>query len=121
MSVGVVDKTTGDPIPTAGMPYMPSYSTVEQKTGQKWIDGKDIYFKTFDLGSDVAFTSSDWINMSSYISISGWDKVIGGSWGFSTAGICVSINTAINAGYLEIRIGFNTTLRYLTIYYTKAT
>ena len=25
---------------------MPNYSTTEQKTGQKWIDGKDIYFIT---------------------------------------------------------------------------
>lgn len=24
----------------------PNYSTTEQKTGQKWIDGKDIYFKS---------------------------------------------------------------------------
>ena len=29
---------------------MPNYSTTEQKTGQKWIDGKDIYFKTIDIG-----------------------------------------------------------------------
>lgn len=28
---------------------MPNYSTTEQKTGQKWIDGKDIYFKVYHL------------------------------------------------------------------------
>lgn len=28
---------------------MPNYSTVEQKTGQKWIDGKDIYFKVYHI------------------------------------------------------------------------
>jgi hypothetical protein len=26
---------------------LPNYSTAEQKTGQKWIDGKEIYFKTY--------------------------------------------------------------------------
>lgn len=28
---------------------MPNYSTTEQKTGQKWIDGKDIYFKVYHI------------------------------------------------------------------------
>lgn len=28
---------------------LPDYSTTEQRTGQKWIDGKDIYFKTLDV------------------------------------------------------------------------
>ena len=27
------------------------YSTEEQLTGQKWIDGKEIYFKTIDFGA----------------------------------------------------------------------
>lgn len=121
MSVGVVDKTTGDPIPTAGMPYIPNYSFTEQKTGQKWIDGKDIYFQTFDLGRDVVVSSNDWINMSAYISITGWDKAIGGSWGVSSDGVCLLLNTAVNAGYLEIKVGINSQLRYLTLYYTKTT
>ena len=28
---------------------LPNYSTTEQKTGQKWIDGKDIYYKVYHL------------------------------------------------------------------------
>lgn len=32
---------------TAGGGGLPDYSTTEQLTGQKWIDGKDIYFKTY--------------------------------------------------------------------------
>ena len=27
---------------------LPDYSTTEQLTGQKWIDGKDIYFKVIN-------------------------------------------------------------------------
>lgn len=30
---------------------MPNYSTTEQKTGQKWIDGKDIFVKTVNFGT----------------------------------------------------------------------
>lgn len=31
---------------TEGSGGLPDYSTTEQKTGQKWVDGKDIYCKT---------------------------------------------------------------------------
>lgn len=101
-----------------GSNKLPNFSFEEQKTGQKWVDGKDIYFRTFDLSNDVAFTN-DWVNMSTYISIDGWDKPIGGSWGVNSTGVCVNVNTAINAGYLEIKVGFSGELRYLTLYYTK--
>lgn len=36
---------------------LPDYSTSRVKTGQKWIDGKDIYMKTFDI--------TDWSNLPS--------------------------------------------------------
>ena len=36
---------------TEGSGGLPDYSTTEQKTGQKWIDGKDIYFKTVEFGA----------------------------------------------------------------------
>lgn len=36
----------------------PNYSTSEQKTGQKWIDGKDIYFRVVE--GNGSFTTSDY-------------------------------------------------------------
>ena len=36
----------------------PNYSTNEQKTGQKWIDGKDIYFRVVE--GNGSFTASDY-------------------------------------------------------------
>jgi len=39
---------------------MPNYSTTEQKTGQKWIDGKDIYFKVVNLSEVLTVTSQTW-------------------------------------------------------------
>lgn len=39
---------------------MPNYSTTEQKTGQKWIDGKDIYFKTINLSEILTIQSQTW-------------------------------------------------------------
>ena len=39
---------------------MPNYSTTEQKTGQKWIDGKDIYFKTEVLERTIQINPTSW-------------------------------------------------------------
>lgn len=35
-------------------PPVPSYSATEQATGQKWIDGKVIYFKTVEIDNPVS-------------------------------------------------------------------
>ena len=50
----------------------PDYSTTEQKTGQKWTNGKDIYFKTYIL-SNISSQPSDWTLIDT---ISGIDEVI---------------------------------------------
>ena len=39
---------------------IPSYSETEQATGQKWIDGKDIYFKVVNLSEVLTVTSQTW-------------------------------------------------------------
>lgn len=38
-----------------------NFTTEEQNTGLKWIDGKDIYFKTFDLSSKI-LPDNTWSN-----------------------------------------------------------
>lgn len=38
----------------------PNYSTEEQKTGQKWLDGKDIYVKIFVLDTPVIINAYSW-------------------------------------------------------------
>jgi len=42
---------------------MPDYSTTEQKTGQKWIDGKDIYRLVIVLNSATIFKYNDWVSI----------------------------------------------------------
>lgn len=44
----VVIAQIGPAIATAGAV---DYSTTEQPTGQKWIDGKEIYFKTYEIAA----------------------------------------------------------------------
>lgn len=52
----VVAAQIGQAIATAGAV---DYSTTEQPTGQKWIDGNDIYFKTIDIGALPNSTNKD--------------------------------------------------------------
>lgn len=49
---------------------MPNYSTTEQKTGQKWVDDKDIYFKVVNMSEVLTVPSQTWTDTgvdSSYI------------------------------------------------------
>ena len=57
---------------------MPNYSTTEQKTGQKWIDGKDIYWRTWDFGSNVRVSAENYYTGFN-IDSSSMDKAIFGS------------------------------------------
>lgn len=55
-----IDPETGVLSNTNPTPYTPvSYSTTEQKTGKKWIDGKDIYIKVFVFENVAAATAVD--------------------------------------------------------------
>lgn len=53
---------------------MPNYSTTEQKTGQKWIDNKDVYFKVV-TGFSVALVANAVVDTGVDISFVG--KLIG--------------------------------------------
>lgn len=39
------------------------YSTTEQHSGQKWIDGKDIYFITVVFPETIALTVNSWVSL----------------------------------------------------------
>lgn len=51
---------------------LPDYSTTEKKTGQKWIDGKDIYFKVVEGNlSTITTIISDTSNIDKVVQYSG--------------------------------------------------
>lgn len=99
----------------------PSYSTVEQKTGRKWIDNKDIYEKTIVFENAVSVSYNNWTNLN--VASTGVDHLIkshasdvGVCWG------CVNISKTVNSGYLSAlttRNADSINIKYLTIEYTK--
>lgn len=70
-----IDAETGELSNTNPTPYTPvNYSTTEQNTGKKWIDGSDIYVKTIVFENISASQSSDPVvidNIESIVKIEG--------------------------------------------------
>lgn len=100
---------------------MPNYSTTEQKTGQKWIDGKDIYFRAWDFGENVSVTSNDYYTGFN-IDSSNMDKVLLGTIINNDGTLYVNASydpTKVNHTLLGIKPVNNCNVRYLTLYYTK--
>lgn len=101
-----------------------NFSTAEQDTGQKWIDGKPIYQKTFNLAFSAPFMTVDLTSLSidKFVKIEG--GVCDSSGGFVPFGYesAVSAYTSsttsmsINNSYYNSR-----TSGHATIWYTKTT
>lgn len=101
-----------------------NYSTDEQLTGGKWIDGKSIYQKTFNLTFSASFMTIDLtsLNIDKVLNIEG--GVCDSSGGFVPFGYESAVsaytssatNMSINNSYYGDR-----TSGYATIRYTKTT
>lgn len=92
------------------------YSTTEVDTGQKWIDGKEIYSKVIDLGSDVAFNTG-WNTLIAHNNY--YDTIIDGKAIYS-GGYMQNVGIAINdTTYLELCAYYSMSARYIILYYTK--
>lgn len=104
----------------AADPYSPlNYSTTEQATGQKWIDGQDIYACVFDLESDVSIGSSTYSDTT--IDASGIAKIIEAR-AMQSNGTYKLINASCDSTYVKITSPFSSdTVRYITLFYTKPT
>lgn len=106
-----------------------NYSTSEQKTGQKWIDGKDIYFRTFVVDNptyDTTIVNWDTTGLN-FIDIEGVAERSDGAYfplNFSPSTsnrANVYIGTPYNGIYLEASISYGTITKVsIVTYYTKS-
>lgn len=101
------------------------YSTTEQNTGRKWIDGKDIYSKVIDFESNITIpnntlydTELDYSFVETLISA-------GGVYVASDGTSFWNVNANIAAsGHLRLqgcRLDNHASARYVYLEYTKAT
>lgn len=105
---------------------LPDYSTTEQKNGQKWIDGKDIYVKT--LATPISITANDqWIATG----LNGIDSLI--DYTIRLTRDVEQVGSSFNSGYIDVVVRDNTlnvkghnmtitdlyVISSMTVYYTK--
>lgn len=118
---GTIYCVTDDPNDSSGGGGGISFSTVEQNTGIKWIDGNDIYQKTISFNSAVTISQNNWTDLG--VASTGIDTLIdaiasntGVCWG------CINVSKAVISGYLAAltsRNGDSISVNALTIRYTK--
>lgn len=109
-----------------GIPYSgftePSniYSTTEREVGV-WIDGKPVYEKTVDLGSNVLIPSTTWTDIN--ILKNGIDLILNivGTNTTGTVWNSLNANRDSNSDYIQVFNLRNTDIafRYVTFQYTK--
>ena len=98
---------------------MPNYSTTEQATGQKWIDGKDIYQKTEVFDTTIQLNPTSWTTVTSG---AGMDKLlsvmtVGGEGTVSDGRLRWKLdNSNVQAAAYEL---LNLVNPIITFYYTK--
>lgn len=96
------------------------YSETEREIGV-WKDGKPLYEKTFDFGSDISISRNSW--QSTSLTVTGVDLIVFCS-GLGADGSYQSSLLAFNDNdTLKLQTPRNTdgAVRYLTIRYTKST
>lgn len=110
-----VETEGGGDTPAGGI----SYSTEEQDTGIKWLDGKTVYQKSFTYETFIEVSTTAWTATGS--TVTGGDKVLT-AWGISDSGLCTPLMGYFDSGALKIqtpRNSNNSEVSALTITYTK--
>ena len=105
-------------------PYTPiNYSTTEQNTGLKWIDGRDIYVKTYDAGalpsSGNVTVQNDITNFGAVINV----ETVGISndgYSFSNYGLVLNYVSA-SSFVFSVTVDATGYNGYVTVYYVKTT
>lgn len=108
------------------------YSTIEKKTGRKWIDGKDIWIKTY-TGQASPNLSRTWVTVDNFsgrtlIGVDNCSTINDGiavypisvRTGMGSAGVAVGCNVDLSSNSLQIVTQQIIIYRYyLTVLYTK--
>lgn len=84
-------------IQTGTNPSIPDYSTTEHKIGRKWIDGKDIWEKTYSQSTTIGLTANAWTDITNF-DVSGIDKIIDFE-------VIRTVGATAGYGYVQVAIG----------------
>ena len=102
------------------------YSTTEQNTGLKWIDGKPIYQKTFNITAVNTYINFNDLNIDSFCRVDGLVKTTSNAVVgiFANGGNDYVCNLEIDYSNMRMQLlmsGWVFSSGFATIYYTKTT
>lgn len=106
-----------------GIMYLNTIYSTEEKMVGYWTDGKPLYQKTWDLGSDLLVNSNTWTDTSIRVSDFNIENIIHASGlnsGGSFFGFVASNRDQTYVQILQTR-NAQITVRYFTLRYTKTT
>lgn len=97
-----------------------NFSTVEVNTGQKWIDGKDIFCKTVEYESTLTIATGTWTDLTGFDS-SEIDTPIMGISGTASMN-CYPLNLNVGTTKLQAQAARASAIgvKTVTVWYTKA-
>lgn len=103
--------------------YVPiNFDTAEQNTGIKWIDGKDIYVRSFDFGTNIQVPFNGFINTT--IDASNMNTLVNAFGVYSTGETFYPLVANINNGLIRLQACRDNQIalvQYMSIKYTKIT
>lgn len=102
------------------------YSTTEQNTGLKWVDGKPIYQKTFDIPATDTYIDLTSLSIDNFVRVDGLIKTTSNAvlGVFASAIPNYACNLEIDYHNMRMQLlmgGWTFASGYATIYYTKTT
>lgn len=97
---------------------LPDYSTTEQKTGQKWIDGKDVYFIVIELQSAITLNPNQWAKIGVDIPINTGISAVAIAADGTCVPVCIAYDAQVGVQALNMRTAAIPFTKFV-IYYTK--
>lgn len=95
-----------------------NFSTNEQPTGQKWIDGKDIYFRVVSLETAASLASNSWVNLGVMIPIETGIQAYAIADDGTNVPICLAYDSTVGVQVLNMRTA-TVSFKKFVLYYTK--
>ena len=80
-----------------------NYSTTEQKTGQKWIDGRDVYSRVFQYENGIQLAGNTWVNSGTTANIDMCITCFGISNDGTSVPLCAFYDSSVGLQFLNMR------------------
>lgn len=83
--------------------HLPDYRLTEHKTGQQWIDGRDVYTRVFQYENGLQLAGNTWVNSGTSADIDICISCFGISNDGTTVPLCAYYDQSVGLQFLNVR------------------